>query len=284
MCKRLFGVIILGQILIWGQASDIVFSEDHQLYSSDIVKPPKKVVNEFLSQAEDFNAFQGTVPISRIKTIFRDEENVQELNRQFEEDCLNLKGGTTPTDATPCSKAMVALGVLGRANTKDLIIRFLKENKGSNLAARKAGLFALGFWANAKEQDRPEKGLPEGSESFSDPLQPDPATQKSTVTQEIINCLPQSLRSKFHVLNDGFELCDSPWEVKNQNNRDEIRWGLVSLAQTGSKEAREVLESLQGSEGTSRHGFIQELLKLHEKASEENGLLCLNEPENPICR
>lgn len=279
---RLFIVIIFGAVLIRGMTADIVLSKEPQISSFDIPKPPRKVVNDFLSQSKDFNAFQGGVPISRIKEIFKDDKNVQELNRQFAEECL--RGGTTPMSAIPCSKAVITLGVLGRANTEDVIIQFLKENKTSNLSARKAGLFALGYWANAKEQNRQENGLPEGSVPFSSPIAEDPTTQPSHITQEIIKCLPESVRSKFPVSSDRLGLCDSPWEANNQNNRDEIRWGLISLAQTGSKEAKEVLENLSGPEKTSRHAFIQELIKLHKKASEKNGLLCLNEPENPVCQ
>ena len=289
MGNGLSRVNILVLVLIWGLMTDIVFSEEPQIYSSsELYKSPQKVVNDFLSPTEDFSPFQGRVPISRIKKIFEDKKNVQELKSKFEEDCL--RGKIAPTSAVPCSKAALALGALGSAGAGDSIIRFLRKNKTSVPSVKKAGLFALGYLGNTQEQKRQEEislrsmSIPAPSAPVPPSPTPMPSASTVNVPEEIVKCLPPFLRKNFSFSNNRFELCDTPWEVNTKNNRDEIRWGLMSLAQTGSKEAQQVLENLQGPEGTSRHAFIQELIKIHKKASEKNGLLCLNEPENPVCQ
>lgn len=152
-----------------------------------------------------------------------------------------------------------------------------------NPSARKSGLLALGFLENVQQQ-KIRKAPPVEGASIASTAPPSSPTVN--VSQEIIKCLPQNLRFSVPLSSGQLQLCDSPWDVKNQNDRDEIRWGLISLAQTGSKDAQEVLENLKddSAESTSRQAFVRELINLHKNASMENGLLCLNEPENPVCQ
>lgn len=294
MRKGLSKVIILGWVFIWGPSPGFVLSEEPNPYSSPFPKSSRKIVEEFLSQGEDFNLLQGRVPISRMKKIFGDPNapnNVQALHKQFEEDCL--KGKVAPSNALSCSKAVITLGVVGRAGTENTIMSFLKTNKNSVASVRKAGLFALGYLGNAEEHKRQKeisfRGMETPEFAPSPPITPSPPAKisKENIPEKIIKCLPQAMRSNFRlsIEEPNSNLCDIPWEVKNPNDRDEIRWGLINLAKTGSTEARQILEDLiQSDPGTSRYAFIQELIKLHSIASDEYGLLCLNEPENSVCQ
>ncbi|MEX2492797.1 MAG: hypothetical protein WD425_13655 [Nitrospirales bacterium] len=284
MRKRLFIVIIFGMVLNCGQTPNIVFPEGRPLETPPIHKPhkkspymsPAKFVYEFFGEEEGFNTFLGKPRISRTRKVFENEEKVQELNKRFEKDCLSVD--TATSSSFPCSKAVITLGVLGRANAEDSILKFLKKNKDLNPSARKAGFFALGYLVNSRIHQTLEHE----------------SGQTSIIPMKIIGCLPESLRPQGYKPENSTELCGLPlesqgrseWNVKKQNDRDEIRWGLISLAQTGSKEAQGVLENLKGDspDGTSRQAFVNELIKLHKTASEKNGLLCLYEPKNSECQ
>ena len=292
MRKGLSKVMIFSLFFILGASPDVVLSGEPNTYSSSFPKSSRKVVEEFLSHGEDFNVIQGRIPISKIKRTFEDDKNVQALNRQFERDCL--KGSVVPNKAILCSKAVMTLGVLGRAGTENTIMSFIKTNKNSVASVRKAGLFALGYLSNAREHKQPQKELPvrrmETPEfTPAPPTTPPPPVNISeeNIPKEIIKCLPQVLRSNYRLSSEdqNTNLCDTSWEVKNPKDRDEIRWGLITLAKTGSREGRQVLENLiQGPPGTSRYAFIQGLIKLHAIASDKYGLLCLNEPGNSVCQ
>ncbi len=279
MGKLISILITIGIIPFCGQMVSAVFSEMQQM-SSPLLRPPPYVeVNEFISKLGEFDSFQGELPILRIKRTFDNTATVQEFTRRFRANCLQSESSINNTQATinfPCGSAVKTLGAVGSGLVEEVIFEYLRENRGSNPSARKAGIIALGFLGN--NQNRKNGG--------TIPPEDGPVPQTVNAAKEIVNCLPTSLRPTKYSQRNQLTLCDSVWKVKDRNNRDEIRWGLVSLALTGSTEAQEVLENLKGNsaEGTSRQAFVKELLKLHKKASKKNGLLCLNDPENSACQ
>lgn len=280
-------LIIIGISVIFGMTVSRVFSEEQQ--PNRQLKPvglsPQRIVDEFFSDSEYFNTFQGKLPLSRLRNTFKNEQYMDELTTRFNKDCLNLNkpGHTTkPHNVFSCPNAVMALGIGGSVKAQGLIFRFLKENKGMDPFARKAGLFALGYLWNGQGQ-KLRINLPPADSGTTSPSTAD-------VPEEIIHCLPQSLRGELNPSVSGTgspsTLCDSPWDVTARSDRDEIRWGLIGCALTGSEKCKRVFENLHmtASEGTSRQAFMTELLKLHAKASRKNGLLCMNEPENRVCQ
>ena len=271
MYRRLFKVIILGMVLIFVLMANTVLSEVDRLYSPIISKPPQEssvfrkspqeIVSQLFREAEGLNTFQGTVRLDEIRKLLGDKAIVRELNRQFTKKCLR-KGATT-TRSIDCSKMVIAVGVGAGKKAEDLIAKFLSGSNDSKPFVRKAGLLALGQFVYTRERKD------YGSTEFSI----DGQGAKEALLG-IINCLPRVLRPKSKsfesVSEKALKLCESPWDVGKPGNRDDIRWGLISLAKTGSQEAQAVLEDLKRDsvEGTSRHAFVKELLRLHKKASE----------------
>lgn len=291
MNKRKSRLIIFVIILILGLTVSKVLSEENQTYreSNSSHVSPQKIVEKFFSQEKYLNGFRGKPPVSEIREIFKDEATVGELIKRFNSDCgkIGTAKKITKIRHTFCSRAVLTLGVLGRENAEGLILSFLKKNTNSNPLARKAGFLALGYLENVRRQRR-VKSIKSQSSSvprviipYAPPLaQPSPPAPPSTlsISREIIRCLPESLRPQGHKQKDSTEPCGlipedqkkKEWDVKKQSDRDEIRWGLISLAKSGSYEAKTVLENLKkgSAEGTSRHAFVKELIKLYKKSSE----------------
>ncbi len=290
MNRRKSRLVIFIIILILGMTVSKVLPKESQTYtrSNSSHGSPQKIVEKFFSQEKYLNGFRGNPPVSEIREKFKDKATVGELIKQFQSDCG--KSGIaarriTKARHTFCSRAVLTLGVLGLENAKGLIISFLKENTNSNPSARKAGFLALGYLENTRKQERVTSIK---SQSRSDPqgqtypLAPAPPSTLS-ISREIIRCLPESLlpqgHSKQKNTTDQCRLLQEDqkrkeWDVKKQSERDEIRWGLISLAKSGSCEAKEVLENLKkgSAEGTSRQAFVKELIKLYEKSAGIYGL------------
>lgn len=261
-------------VLIYGQTLDCVLAEGQPV--------DENVVNRIFRDSEEFNPFLGRVSRDEIEKLLKDRTIVQELNRRFAKECLPV--GAETTIPLLCSKAVIAIGVGAGKNAESLIFRFLNETNRSNRSARKAGLLALGYLENTRKQQRSESQQPSHAVLPGD-INTNPPTASprldlasklppSNISQEIIKCLPQAMRQNFNFTGSDFgktfKLCESPWDVREPTNRDEIRWGLMSLAETGSEEAKEVLGNLKRDPvgGPSRQAFIKNLLRIYQKASE----------------
>lgn len=183
-------------VFICGQKPDILLGEGQPFDES--------VVDQIFRDAGGFNTFLGRVSRDEIKKLLEDRSIIRDLNRRFAKECLPV--GAEAKIPLLCSKAVIAVGVGGGNKAESLISRFLNETNSSNRPARKAGILALGYLENTRKHERP--GFQHPSHSFlpgdistmpptaSPSFGVSSSLPTSNISQEIIECLPQSM-SKF---------------------------------------------------------------------------------------